>query len=79
MYYFQKALALDKKDWIIYYDIAGVYLLKTDTANFYEYFEKSLEKGADLEMVNNDADLKEMMTNKTVQGLMKKYSGDKTR
>lgn len=74
MYYMQKALALDKDDWIIYYDIAGVSLMKQDTAAFYEYFEKSLEKGADVEMVRGDTDLGEMLDKSRVKELLAKYS-----
>jgi hypothetical protein len=74
MAYMQKALALDKDDWIIYYDIAGISLMKNDTVAFYEYFERSLEKGADVEMVRGDTDLAEMLKEKRVMELLEKYS-----
>ena len=73
MHYLQMALALDKDDWIIYYDIAGISLLKNDSAIFFEYFEKSLEKGADVEMIRKDPDLKNMMNHKKVKELLEQF------
>jgi|GEM_PF-664410 len=74
MSYYQRALALDKNDWILHYNIGGLYLLRQDTVSFYEYFEKSLELGADADMIRKDQDLKSMMNEKRVQDLLKKYS-----
>lgn len=69
----EKALALDKDDWIIHYNIAGISLLKRDTLKFYEHFERSLEEGADVEMIRGDRDLKEMLKEKRVLELLAKY------
>ena len=74
MDYYLKALVLDKNDWILYYNMGGLYLLKADTANFYEYLERSLQKGADVEMIRKDRDLKSMINEKRVQDLLTKYS-----
>ena len=74
MHYLQKALAIDNNDWILYYNLGGLYLLKKDTATFYEYFEKSLQKGADPVMIKKDKDLKDMMGDRRVADLLKKYS-----
>jgi len=65
MYYF-KALALDRTSGLFYYDIAGVYLLQQTQLNFYEYFERRWKKVRIWRWVNNDADLKGMMADKTV-------------
>ncbi len=73
LHYMHMALELDKNDWIIYYDIAGVSLMKGDTAAFFDHFEKSLDKGADVEMIRGDRDLKEMLKQKRVQDLLTKY------
>jgi len=74
MSYMRRALALDKDDWIIYYDIAGIALMKQDTIMFYEYFENALEKGADVDMVRGDTDLKDMLNEARVVELLAKFA-----
>ena len=69
----EKALALDKDDWIIHYNIAGISLMKGDTTGFYDHFESALEKGADVEMIRGDRDLKEMLKEQRVIELLVKY------
>jgi tetratricopeptide (TPR) repeat protein len=74
MSYFKQALTMDKDDWILHYNIGGLYLLKKDTAQFLSRLETALENGADVGMIRGDADLKPMMTDKRVMELLKKYS-----
>lgn len=69
----EAALALDKDDWIIYYDMAGISLMQKDTTTFYEHLEKSLEKGADVEMIRGDRDLGEMLREARVKELLAKH------